>query len=105
MPRAPSADQAGGLYHALNRGNLRATIFHKEPDFAAFEKIPHEALKIHEVESYSYLIMPNHYHLVLRPLKDGWVESIAKRLNLESTLRRRGRRGIRFSVINDNKKT
>jgi len=49
--------------------------------------------------------MPNHYHLVLRPLKDGWVESIAKRLNLESTLRRRGRRGIRFSVINDNKKT
>jgi putative transposase len=25
MPRPPRADEAGGLYHALNRGNLRAT--------------------------------------------------------------------------------
>lgn len=26
MPRPPRADEAGVLYHALNRGNLRATI-------------------------------------------------------------------------------
>ena len=71
MPRAPRADEAGGLYHALNRGNLRATIFHKEADFAAFEKILGEALEIHQVELYSYQLMPNHYHLVLRPLVDG----------------------------------
>ena len=38
MPRAPRADEAGGLYHALNRGNLRADIFRKEEDFAAFGK-------------------------------------------------------------------
>ncbi|TWT91946.1 hypothetical protein [Stieleria varia] len=37
MPRPPRADEAGGLYHALNRGNLRATIFHKDADYAAFE--------------------------------------------------------------------
>lgn len=30
MPRPPRADEAGGLYHALNRGNLRAAIFHKD---------------------------------------------------------------------------
>ena len=24
MPRPPRADEAGGLYHALNRGDLRA---------------------------------------------------------------------------------
>ena len=29
MPRSPRADEAGGLYYALNRGNLRAKIFHK----------------------------------------------------------------------------
>ncbi|TWU01091.1 hypothetical protein Pla52n_44630 [Stieleria varia] len=34
MPRPPRADEAGGLYHALNRGNLRATIFHKDADYA-----------------------------------------------------------------------
>ncbi|MEJ7592637.1 MAG: hypothetical protein WKF77_13890 [Planctomycetaceae bacterium] len=39
MPRPPRADEAGGLYHALNRGNLRADIFKKDADFAAFEQI------------------------------------------------------------------
>jgi putative transposase len=71
MPRPPRADEAGGLYHALNRGNLRATIFHKEADYHAFERILHEALQIHQVELFSYQLMPNHYHLVLRPLVDG----------------------------------
>jgi len=71
MPRPPRADEAGGLYHALNRGNLRATIFHKEADFPAFEQILHEALQIYEVELFAFQLMPNHYHLVLRPLVDG----------------------------------
>ena len=71
MPRAPRADEAGGLYHALNRGNLRADIFRKDADFSAFEQILYEGLQIHQVELYSYQLMSNHYHLVLRPLIDG----------------------------------
>ncbi|TWU47979.1 transposase [Rubripirellula reticaptiva] len=71
MPRPPRADEAGGLYHALNRGNLRADIFKKDEDFAAFERILQEALQIHQIELFSYQLMPNHYHLVLRPLVDG----------------------------------
>tara|TARA_R110002073_G_scaffold21524_7_gene75835 strand:+ start:9115 stop:9828 length:714 start_codon:yes stop_codon:yes gene_type:complete len=70
-PRPPRADEAGGLYHALNRGNLRATIFHKDADFEAFERIMYEALQIHQVELYSYQLIPNHYHLLLRPLVEG----------------------------------
>ena len=54
MPRAPRADEAGGLYHALNRGNLRADVFRKDADVAAFERILHEGLQIHQVELYSY---------------------------------------------------
>lgn len=72
MPRPLRADEAGGLYHALNRGNLRVDIFHKEEDFAAFERVLYEALQIHQVELFSYQLMTNHYHLVLRPLVDGW---------------------------------
>jgi putative transposase len=71
MPRPPRADETGGLYHALNRGNLRATIFHNDADFSAFERILHEALQMHQIELFSYQLMPNHYHLVLRPLVDG----------------------------------
>jgi len=71
MPRRPRTDEAGGLYHALNRGNLRAEIFHKEEDYLAFEQVLGDALEIHKIELYSYQLMPNHYHLVLRPLVDG----------------------------------
>ena len=71
MPRSPRSDAAGELYHALNRGNLRADIFKKEGDFEAFEKILHEGLDRYEVELFSYQLMTNHYHLVLRPLVDG----------------------------------
>ncbi|MFO7904780.1 MAG: transposase [Pirellulaceae bacterium] len=71
MPRPPRADEAGGLYHALNRGKLRPAIFHKEKHFEAVERIVYEALQIHNVELFSFQRMPNHDHLVLRPLVDG----------------------------------
>lgn len=71
MPRPPRADEAGGIYHVLNRGNLRADIFKKPEDFAAFEQILHEGLQRYEVQLYCYQLMSNHYHLVLRPLVDG----------------------------------
>ncbi len=39
VARALRADEAGGLYHALNRGNLRAAICRKDADYDAFERI------------------------------------------------------------------
>ena len=39
MPRSPRAGEVGGLYHSLNRGNLRTDIFEKEADVVAFGKI------------------------------------------------------------------
>lgn len=47
MPGPPQADEAEGLYHALDRDNLRADIFRKEHDFAAFKRILHEDLQIY----------------------------------------------------------
>jgi len=60
MPRSPRADEAGGLYHALNRGNLRADIFKKDEDFAAFERILGEALERYEVELFCYVLAVGH---------------------------------------------
>ena len=34
MGRAKRADEAGAIYHMLNRANRRATIFHKDADYA-----------------------------------------------------------------------
>jgi hypothetical protein len=33
MPRIPRGQQAGFVYHVINRGNGRATIFHKPQDY------------------------------------------------------------------------
>jgi hypothetical protein len=33
MPRIPRGQQAGFVYHVINRGNGRATIFHKALDY------------------------------------------------------------------------
>lgn len=49
MPRSPRADEAGVLYHSLNRGNSRAEIFHKDADFEAFERNLGEGLQCYDI--------------------------------------------------------
>ncbi|WP_203329146.1 transposase, partial [Candidatus Laterigemmans baculatus] len=71
MPRPPRADEAGAIYHALNRGNSRQTIFRKEADYEAFERILMEGLQSYPVDLFAYQWMPNHWHMVLRPREDG----------------------------------
>lgn len=71
MPRQRRADEAGAIYHAMNRGNRRQPIFHKDEDYEAFLSVLGEGLERYPVELYAYVLMPNHWHLVLRPAEDG----------------------------------
>lgn len=71
MPRPRRADERGGIYHVLNRGNSRRTIFRKEGDYEAFERVLAEGLRKYPVDLFAYQWMPNHWHLVVRPLQDG----------------------------------
>ena len=71
MPRQKRTDEAGSIYHALNRGNARRTIFHNREDYHAFLRVMGEGLDRYSVELFSFTLMPNHWHLVLRPAKDG----------------------------------
>ncbi len=87
MPRSPRADEAGGIYHALNRANLGARIFRKEGDFAAFEKLLGEALQLHQIELFAYQIMTTHWHMILRPLADGEMGRFCKWVGVTHTMR------------------
>ena len=87
MPRPPRADEAHRIYHALNRGNLRATIFEKDGDYIAFEKILGEARERYQVDLLCYQLMPNLYHLVLRPLVDGEMSRFMKWVGGTHTMR------------------
>jgi len=71
MPRHRRADEAGAIYHALNRGNARQAIFRKDEDYQAFIRVLGEGLQRYAVELFSFTLMPNHWHMVLRPLHDG----------------------------------
>ena len=87
MPRAPRADEAGGLYHALNRGNGRAAIFRKDDDYGAFERILSEGLDRYDVALFVYQLMPNHWHLVLRPQQDGEMSEFLRWITATHTMR------------------
>jgi len=58
-------------YHVINRGNGRATVFHKPADSDAFVKLLAKACARLPMRLLAYCLMPNHFHLVLWPLADG----------------------------------
>ncbi|WP_146409816.1 transposase [Allorhodopirellula heiligendammensis] len=90
MPRQNRDDRAGQIYHALNRGNQRQEIFHKPEDFQAFIRVLAEGLQKYSVELFSFTLMPNHWHLVLRPVKDGQMGRLLRWVTATHTLRYRG---------------
>lgn len=71
MPRADRTDVGGYVYHVLNRANARVQIFDNDKDYKQFEDILEEAIEKYDMRLLSYCIMPNHWHLVLYPKKDG----------------------------------
>ncbi|WP_406698306.1 transposase [Singulisphaera sp. Ch08] len=71
MPRTARASAAGYCYHVLNRGNARATVFHKEGDYDAFLEMMAEATLRVPMRIIAYCLMPNHFHLALWPRDDG----------------------------------
>jgi putative transposase len=71
MPRTARASVGGVIYHAMNRGNRRAAVFHKEGDYEAFVDALREARQRLPVDLFGYCLMPNHFHLVIRPAADG----------------------------------
>jgi putative transposase len=58
-------------YHVLNRGNGKADVFHKDGDFAAFLQLMADANERLPMRILGYVLLDNHFHLVLWPRKDG----------------------------------
>jgi putative transposase len=87
MPRALRADEAGAIYHALNRGNQCQTIFHKPEDYEAFERVLSEGLERYPVDLYAYQWMPNHWHMVLSPRENGAMSRLMYWVTMTHTAR------------------
>lgn len=87
VPRQKRADEGGSIYHALNRGNARRKVFHKPEDYHAFLRVLGDGLERYSVELFSFTLMPNHWHVVLRPLEDGQMGRLLRWVTATHTLR------------------
>lgn len=68
----PSRDFPGGMvYHVLNRGVGRRTLFQKDGDYLAFERVVEEALRTCPMRICAYCLLSNHWHFVLWPEREG----------------------------------
>ncbi len=46
MPRIPRGQTQGGIYHIINRGNMRMQVFDDEDDYEFFLKLLKTGLEI-----------------------------------------------------------
>ena len=88
MGRPLRVSAGGYAYHCLDRGNGRATVFRKDGDYEAFERILTETqAHVPGMRLLAYCLMPNHWHLVLWPRRDGELSDFLHWLTLTHTQR------------------
>jgi putative transposase len=69
MPRPLRPIDDGLVYHVINRGNNRQTVFRGEADFLAFLKAIADLKERRPFLLYGYCLLSNHLHLLIRPLE------------------------------------
>jgi putative transposase len=75
------------VYHVLNRAVARLPLFQKPGDFEAFERVLAEALLVQPTRMLAYCLMPNHWHMVLWPEKDGDLTAFVRWLTHTHSMR------------------
>lgn len=99
MPRSARLTPGGYVYHVLNRGVGRMTLFEKAADYETFERVLAETLQKHSgVQLLTYCLMPNHWHLIVRPKGDDALGPFMQRLTLTHTRRWQQHRHCHGSV-------
>ena len=69
MPQITRGETAGGIYHVINRGNMRMQVFDDAEDYNYFLELLKIGMKKEAVELHAYCLMLNHFHLLLVPQK------------------------------------
>ena len=71
MARAARVDVGDQVYHVLNRAVGRLKIFEDPADYELFLFLLNEAREMTDMCILAFALMPNHWHLLLYPKKDG----------------------------------
>jgi putative transposase len=82
MPRIARVAPGGLIYHVLNRANGRLRLFKKDDDFLAFEEVMALACERQPIRILDWVMMSNHWHMVLWPERDGELTGFLRWLTL-----------------------
>lgn len=70
MPRTARVNVGNEVYHVINRSNGRYRIFNTKQEYQIFERLLFETKELLDMRILAYIVMPNHWHLVLYPKND-----------------------------------
>lgn len=87
MPRRPRLAAGDLAYHVLNRRVGRLPLFSKPSDYVVFEKILAESMERTRMRLVAYCLMPNHWHLLLWPRRDGELSEVLRWITVTHTQR------------------
>ena len=94
MARRIRIQTAGGLYHVLSRGDRGEAIFADDEDRRRFVATLGEGCQKTGWEVQAYVLMPNHFHLLVHPPEPNLVEGMQWTLGTY-TVRYNARHGVR----------
>lgn len=66
MARPVRIDIEGGIYHVMSRGTERCDLFSEEADYLHFLDRLAEAQRRFRLSVFGYVLMKNHFHLIVR---------------------------------------
>jgi putative transposase len=87
MPRPKRICPAGDVFHVLNRAVARLTMFEKPEDYDAFLAVVQETWQEVRLPIFAMVVMPNHWHFVVRPDSEDQVSTFFRRLAVTHTMR------------------
>lgn len=65
MARPLRIEFEGAVYHVTARGNEKRKIFFSKRDFEKYQEYLADALEKFDVILHGYVLMTNHYHLII----------------------------------------
>ena len=66
MARQLRIEYPDALYHVTCRGNEKRLIFRSDKDREKFLEILQRSLEIYNIKVYSYVLMRNHFHVLIK---------------------------------------
>jgi putative transposase len=87
MPRTKRICPAGEVFHVLNRAVARLTMVEKPGAYEALMEVVNETWELVPIPIFAMVVMPNHWHFVVRPENEDQVSEFFRSLTVTHTMR------------------